>query len=75
MNGQEWDGQQFEDAVNASNELLRAAHALNDALGGGGGATSPDDVLLAVTAMAAQLYALRNAALPVYCLTARAEKL
>ena len=43
-----WTDKSYADTLGDSNELLRAAQALNEALGAGGGATSPDDVLRAL---------------------------
>ena len=50
-----WTDNSYSDTLTASNELLRAAHGLNEALGAGGGATSPDDVLNALLAMREQV--------------------
>lgn len=43
-----WTEESYNDTLKASNELLGAAYALNEALGAGGGATSPSDVLSAL---------------------------
>ena len=43
-----WTDKSYNDTLNASNDLLRSANDLNEALGAGGGATSPDDVLKAL---------------------------
>ncbi len=50
-----WTDESYSATLNASNELLRSAHDLNEALGSGGGATSPDDVLNALLAMREQV--------------------
>lgn len=47
----EWTDKGYTATLDDSNKLLRAAHDLNEALGAGGGATSPDDVLRAVRQM------------------------
>lgn len=44
-----WTDKSHTDTLADANELLRAAHALNEALGAGRGATSPDDVLRALS--------------------------
>ena len=46
-----WTDKSYNDTLKASNELLRAATDLNEALGAGGGATSPEDVLKALLEM------------------------
>lgn len=43
-----WSDKSYNDTLTASNELLRSAHELNEALGSGVGATSTDDVLKAL---------------------------
>ena len=43
-----WTDKSYGDTLAASNELLRAAQDLNEAIGSGGGATGPDDVLKAL---------------------------
>lgn len=50
-----WTDESYSDTLAASNELLRAAHELNEAIGSGGGATSPDDVLNALTEIREQV--------------------
>lgn len=40
-----WTDKSYTAALDASNELLRSAAGLNEALGAGGGATSPEAVL------------------------------
>lgn len=44
-----WTATTYDATLNDSNKLLRAAHDLNEGLGAGGGATSPDDVLRALS--------------------------
>ena len=57
-----WTSQNYDDALKGSNELLRAATDLNDALGAGGGATSPEQVLKALRDMRELLDTIKAAA-------------
>ncbi len=54
-----WTDKSYDAALQASNELLRRAHELNEALGAGGGATPPEAVLEAVGAIAEQVERLK----------------
>ena len=50
-----WTEKSYNNTLTASNELLRAAHELNEDIGSGGGAISPDDVLTALLAIREQV--------------------
>jgi hypothetical protein len=55
-----WTDNSYTATLSDSNELLRAAHALNEALGAGGGAISPDDVLRALGQVHALISKMEN---------------
>ena len=57
-----WTDKSYNAALQASNELLRLAHELNEALGAGGGATPPEAVLGALRGITEQVYQLKSAA-------------
>lgn len=54
-----WADKSYNTALQASNELLRLSHELNEALGAGGGATPPEAVLMALKAITEQVYQLK----------------
>ena len=53
--GTTWNDKSYNDTLTASNSLVRLATDLNDAMGSGGGATSPDDVLEALAVLREQV--------------------
>lgn len=57
-----WTDKSYNDALKSSNELLKLATDLNESLGSGGGATSPEAVLKALRAINEQVYQLKLAA-------------
>jgi hypothetical protein len=57
-----WTYKSYSAALEASNELVRAAAELNEAMGAGGGATSPEDVLMALKKIKQIVKAMKDAA-------------